>query len=246
MLLALLSDIHANLQALDACLAHARAAGAKRFVFLGDLIGYGGDPGGVLDRVTALAADGAIVVRGNHDDLAGDPKDAMAAHAAEAALWTRNQVSSAQAAFLQALPLSIREEDRLYVHADASAPEKWRYVLDAETAERSLKACDARIVFCGHVHQPMLYTLQDNGHALPFTPVAGKATPLLSRRRWHVVLGSVGQPRNKDPAASYTLYNTATTDLMVQRVAYDIAGAASRIRAAGLPQFLADRLFEGR
>ena len=246
MLLALLSDLHANLQALEACLEHARAAGAKRFAILGDIVGYGADPEAVTDLVMALAADGALVLRGNHDVMHGDPRLEMNPPAAAAALWTRERLTPTHKAFLEGLPLSIIDEDRLYVHADASAPERWRYVRNAEAAERSLTAAGQRIVVCGHVHVPAIYALQPGGKALFFAPKAGRGTPLLASRRWHVVLGSVGQPRNHDAAASYALYDPASREIVFQRAPYDVLTAAKRIRAAGLPAILADRLFEGR
>jgi diadenosine tetraphosphatase ApaH/serine/threonine PP2A family protein phosphatase len=246
MRVALLTDIHANVQALDAALGAAHAAGAQRFVFLGDLIGYGGDPGPVLDRIMAMHADGAIVLAGNHDDLDANPDKEMHLAAAEAAKWTRAQLSSAQATFLRGLPLTVREDDRLYVHADASAPARWLYVMNAEAAGRSLAATDARLVICGHVHAPMVYMLQSNARAAPFAPLAGKPCALLAHRRWHVVLGSVGQPRNGDPAASFAIFDTARSEIIFHRVGYDVAAAAQRIRAQGLPESLAARLFVGR
>jgi diadenosine tetraphosphatase ApaH/serine/threonine PP2A family protein phosphatase len=243
---ALLADLHANAQALDAALAAIGKAGVQRIAVLGDLIGYGGDPGVVVDRVMALAAQGAVVVKGNHDDLDADPDKEMHLAAAEAAKWSHAQLTPAQAAFLRALPLSVREADRLYVHADASAPAQWRYVMSPEAAARSLAATDARLVFCGHVHTPMVYMQRSGGQAAPFTPAPGKACALLQHRRWHVVLGSVGQPRNRDPAAAFAIFDDVTNEVTFHRAAYDIAAAARRIRAAGLPDILAARLFEGR
>jgi diadenosine tetraphosphatase ApaH/serine/threonine PP2A family protein phosphatase len=246
MRIALLADLHANIQALEAALAAVRKAGVEQIVFLGDLIGYGGDPCAVVNRVMALAAEGAVVLKGNHDDLDADPDREMHLAAAEAAKWSHAQLTPAQAEFLRALPLSVRQADRLYVHADASAPEKWRYVMSGEAAARSLAASDARIVFCGHVHTPMVYMQRSSGEAAPFVPVAGRACALLKHRRWHVVLGSVGQPRNRDPAASFALFDAGSSEITYHRAGYDIAAAARRIRAAGLPDMLATRLYEGR
>ena len=146
---------------------------------------------------------------------------------------------------LAKLPLTVEEDDRLYVHADASAPEKWRYVTDALTARTSLEASDARLIFSGHVHVPALYGLSNIGKMVVFTPTAGQPVPLLPPRRWLGLIGSVGQPRDGNPAAAYALYDTRTADLITQRVPYDIAAAAEKIRAAGLPALLSARLFRG-
>lgn len=246
MLIAFLADLHANLQATQAVLDHARDAGGQRFVVLGDIVGYGGDPGPVLDIVTALAEDGALVLRGNHDDMACDPHKEMNAQAATAALWTRQQLSGPQRRYLEDLPLTIEDEDRLYVHADAAAPARWRYVFDAESALTSLMGTTQRMVFCGHVHVPMVYALQPSGRMLPFAPTPGRSAPLLAHRRWHVVLGSVGQPRDGNAAACYALYDTCRHEYLLQRIAYDVGRAAARIRAAGLPDMLSERLFSGR
>ena len=244
MLIAVLTDLHANLPAVEACLAHARKHGAQRFVLLGDYVGYGGAPGAVVDLVAELVGAGALAVRGNHDAAVVEAD--LNPDAAVSARWTATQLSPAQRAFLTGLPLTVRDGDRLYVHADASAPAKWRYVMDADSAALSLNACDARLVFCGHTHMPALYASDASGKAILFKPTAGMKIPLLRQRRWHIVLGSVGQPRNGDAAASYALFDAQSQEIAFQRVSYDIAAAAKAIRAAGLPDGLAERLYVGR
>lgn len=245
MLIALMTDIHSNQEAFGACLDHARARGAERFVFLGDYVGYGADPLWVVQTVAGLVAQGAIAVRGNHDEAALGRNDRMNEAAQTAIRWTIPQLDPAALAFLAALPLTAVEDDRLYVHADASAPERWRYVTDALTARTSLDASPARLVFSGHVHDPCVYSLSSLDKITRFKPTAGVPVPLLPPRRWLGLIGSVGQPRDGDPAAAYALYDTRTAMLTAQRVPYDIATAAAKIRAAGLPALLADRLFRG-
>ena len=117
---ALLSDIHANAQALQACIAHARAQGAERFVILGDLVGYGANPGEVVDQIMALAAQGAVVIRGNHDDMAVHPQPSDLTLGASTALWTHQQLSAHQREFLAALPMQVQEHKTLFVHASAA------------------------------------------------------------------------------------------------------------------------------
>jgi diadenosine tetraphosphatase ApaH/serine/threonine PP2A family protein phosphatase len=244
MVIALLTDLHANLPAVEACLTHAKNQGALRYVLLGDYVGYGADPGAVVDRVAEMVSAGAQAVRGNHDAVLVEAD--LNPDAATSARWTAAQLRPDQRAFLNGLPLTIRDGDRLYAHADASAPAKWRYVRDAETAARSLNGCDARLVFCGHAHAPALYASEVGGKAIAFRPIAGVKIPLLRQRRWQIVLGSVGQPRNGDPAASYALFDDRTQEIAFQRVGYDIAAAADAIRKAGLPYGLAERLYVGR
>jgi predicted phosphodiesterase len=244
--IALLGDIHSNLQALEACLYDAHNQGASRFVFLGDFVGYGGDPDAVLERIQALCDKGAVAVKGNHDDMAADFDRDMNPAAASAAKWTRDTLTLSQRAFLSALPMTIVDEDRLYVHADASAPQKWRYVTDCETARFSLECSAARLVFCGHVHQPAIYGLGRDDKITKFLPQEDSVVPLLSSRRWHIVIPSVGQPRDNNPLTGYALYDPANHDLKVRRLPYDVETAASRILVAGLPPSLASRLYKGR
>src|SRR5690242_10983426 len=126
-MIALLADIHANLEALEACLAHARGAGARRFVLLGDLVGYGADPAAVVDAAAALAAEGAVVVKGNHDEAVERTPTYLNDMAQAAIHWTRGALSAGQKAFLAQLPFCIREDASCYVHASADRPERWSY-----------------------------------------------------------------------------------------------------------------------
>jgi diadenosine tetraphosphatase ApaH/serine/threonine PP2A family protein phosphatase len=246
MRVAILSDIHANREAFEACLADSGRRGAQRLVLLGDIVGYGADPGWAALRAMELAHAGAVVIKGNHDEAAVADRGGMTADAAAAAAWTRGVLDAEAKAFLAALPLEVEEEDRLYVHADAHDPPKWHYLRDAEDARRSLEAVAARIVLCGHVHVPALYGLTAAAKLVAFRPVAGVPVPLMRPRRWLAVLGSVGQPRDGEPAAAYAMLDTASSELTTIRVPYDAAAAAEKIRAAGLPEPLATRLMRGR
>jgi len=245
-LLALFSDIHANRQAFSACLDAARARGAQRLIFLGDFVGYGGDPEWVVETATRLIADGAVAVRGNHDQAISTPSETMNAEAQAAIEWTRDRLSAAQRRFLAELPFTLEEEDRLYVHSEASQPERWRYVQGTPDAARGMIATRAHTTFCGHIHQPALYSMSATAKMTSFVPVAGVPVNLLRGRQWLAVLGSVGQPRDRNPAAAFALYDTATREITFCRVPYDVEAAAQRIREAGLPPWLAERLFLGR
>ena len=246
MLLALFSDIHANRQAFAACLEAARARGAQRLIFLGDFVGYGGDPEWVVETATALIADGAVAVRGNHDQAIGTPSETMNADAQAAIEWTRDRLSAAQRRFLAELPFTLEEEDRLYVHSEASQPERWRYVQGTPDAARSMIATSAHATFCGHIHQPALYSMSATAKMTSFVPVAGVPVNLLRGRQWLAVLGSVGQPRDRNAAAAFAMYETATREITYCRAPYDVDAAAQRIRDQGLPLWLAERLFLGR
>jgi diadenosine tetraphosphatase ApaH/serine/threonine PP2A family protein phosphatase len=247
MKLALFADLHANLEALTACLANAEHEGAEAHAFLGDLVGYGADPAAVLDVVAAHAARGAPVVLGNHDAAALDGRtDTMDKGAAAAIAWTRGELGASGRALLAGLPLVARRGEALFVHASADAPESWTYVADATRAGQSLAACDATWVFSGHVHVPALYYLAPGGRAVPFTPVPGVAIPIPPRRRWLAIVGSVGQPRDGSAAACYAMCDLARATLTFHRVPYDVRTAAAKVRAAGLPDRLALRLEHGK
>jgi diadenosine tetraphosphatase ApaH/serine/threonine PP2A family protein phosphatase len=246
MRVALLADIHGNRQAFEACLAQARARGAERFALLGDYVGYGADPDWTVTTVMDLVRQGAVAVLGNHDSAVGNPSGHLVVEAQIVIEWTRGELDAAQRQFLAGLPLTAREADRLLVHASASRPERWTYVADAGDAAACLAATPARVVLCGHIHVPALYSLSAAAKLSRFVPTAGVPVPLLPGRRWLAVLGSVGQPRDGNPAAAYALLDTARNELTYCRAPYDIDAAADRIRKAGLPPRLAERLFEGR
>lgn len=246
MRIAILSDIHANREAFEACLEAARAAGAERFVLLGDIVGYGPDPVWCVDKTRELVAAGALCLRGNHDEAAAGGSTSLNETARAVIDWTKERLDPAQTAFLAGLPLTVEEGDRLYVHADGSSPARWHYVMDAESAALHFNATEKRVGFCGHVHLPALYSRSAQGHVTPFTPSSDAPIPLLPQRRWLAVMGSVGQPRDRNPAAAFGLYDVGKKELRYMRAAYDVEATAAKIRAAGLPESLAARLLTGR
>jgi diadenosine tetraphosphatase ApaH/serine/threonine PP2A family protein phosphatase len=245
MRIALFTDIHGNQEALAACLEHARRGHAGRFVFLGDYVGYGADPGWVVDTVKAEVARGAVAVLGNHDAAVLNSTSDMNDQAAASIEWTRPRLDVAQREFLGSLPLTISDADRLYVHANAYAPGDWGYVTDLYSASRSIIATRAHATFCGHIHVPALYHMSMTGKFASFDPVDRVEIPLTSQRRWLAVIGSVGQPRDHNPAACYAVLDDERNVLTYIRVPYDIETAARKIREAGLPIGLSHRLFEG-
>lgn len=250
MRLALLSDIHANLQALEACLAHATQQGASQYALLGDLVGYGGEPAAVLDRVMALAADGAVVLQGNHDQSAVKPPAQSDRLGDATSRWTHEQLQPEHIAYIAGLPLTARLETCLLVHASADAPEKWRYVEDERSAGASLTAATAdpgvHYVFGGHVHRQTLYYKGSGRGLMAFAPTPGIPIPTPAHRQWIATVGSVGQPRDGQPTAMYALFDLAQARLTFHRVPYDHMAAAAAVRRAGLPAYFAQRLEEGR
>jgi diadenosine tetraphosphatase ApaH/serine/threonine PP2A family protein phosphatase len=243
---ALLADIHANHEALSACLEHARRQGVDSYAFLGDLVGYGADPGPVVDLVITSVERGAVAVLGNHDQaVTQGPSRTMNADARKVITWTRDHLTPAHLAFLGRLPLTEVRESRLYVHANAWDPASWEYITSAFDAERSLRATPCQQTFCGHVHQPMLFHRTADGRVYEFEPVPGTAIRLGALRRWLAIPGSVGQPRDGNPAACYAVYDAGTATLTYFRVPYDAEGAARKVRDAGLPLRLGTRLEAG-
>jgi diadenosine tetraphosphatase ApaH/serine/threonine PP2A family protein phosphatase len=252
MKLALISDIHANRQALDACLAHARQQGANQYAFLGDLVGYGADPVAVLDQIMALVAQGAWVLKGNHDEMALTPpaSGGEVTLGSQGAQWTHDQLRPEHRAFLGALPLTLSREGLLLVHASADHPEAWRYVDGERAAGHCLDvAMSSQLgshVFVGHVHHQTLYYQGAGRLLMRFEPKPGVPLPISPHRPLVACVGSCGQPRDGDPRAMYALYDRSARKLCFHRVAYNHAEAAAAIRQAGQPEFFAERLERGR
>ena len=239
MKIALITDLHANREAVTAVMAHSRSQGAQRYAFLGDFVGYGADPAWVVDLVHEHVDGGAVAVMGNHDAaVVQGALPSMVPEARQVVEWTRAQLSKAQLDFLATLPYQVREGDTLFVHANAWAPKEWAYIMGRADAVRSIYAADARFTFCGHMHEPRLFHMSAVGKTSDFTPVSGAPIPLLGTRRWLVIPGSRGQPRDGDPAACYAVYDDASSELTYWRVPYDTEGAGAKIRAAQLPQRL--------
>ena len=249
MKLALLADVHSNLQALQACLDDARARGATHHAFLGDLVGYGADPGAVVDVVREMCARGAWAVKGNHDDASVAPVAGSRRVDQAGAAWTHDQLSADQRDFLERLPLTVRAGRMLLVHASAHEPAQWTYVTRGVEAAQSLDAARAEgadIVFGGHVHEQRLFYMGAVGKLMAFEPTSGVPVPVPAHREWLATAGSVGQPRDGDPRAMYAMFDADNARLTFMRIAYDHAAAADAIRRAGLPEANAQRLAKGQ
>jgi diadenosine tetraphosphatase ApaH/serine/threonine PP2A family protein phosphatase len=245
MKMAMFADIHSNLEALSTCLLHAHGLGAERYAFLGDLVGYGADPVAVLELIESHERKGAVVVLGNHDAAALGRAIDLNPHAQAAIAWTQGQLGASQRAFLQRLPLVVREDSMFFVHASAAAPEQWVYIASAAQADASMRAAGTNYVFCGHVHEPQLYYRGADGRPALFQPVPDVPIPAGRQRQWLTIVGSAGQPRDRNNAASYALFDSERERLTFYRVPYDHRAAAMKVRAARLPERIALRLERG-
>jgi diadenosine tetraphosphatase ApaH/serine/threonine PP2A family protein phosphatase len=245
LIIALLSDIHANLEALTACLKHAAETGTGRYAFLGDLVGYGADPEPVVEIVADYAASGAIVIKGNHDEAIERTPSYMNDSLRAVTQWTRKTLSSRAKAFLSALPLQAREGEISFVHASAVAPARWDYIDSPASAQRCIEAAHSTYVFAGHVHDQELYFEAGPGKATLFRPIPGSPVPIGRHRRWLAIVGSVGQPRDNNPAAAYAQFDTERERITFRRIPYDHLAAARKIEAAGLPLSIAYRVAKG-
>jgi len=233
------SDIHSNLVALDAVLAKAGAVDA--IWHLGDVVGYGPDPDGVVDRLRTL---GAIGVRGNHDAAAtgGTEIDWFNPEAKAAMEWTRATISETTREWLAALPLRRLESDFTLVHGSPRDP-IWEYVTSAALARAGLSAISTQHGLHGHTHVPVAFTMVD-GRMRTLAPRAGNTVALVEGRCF-LNPGSVGQPRDGDPRASCLVLDSTAGTATWERVAYDFEAVGAAMRAAGLPPRLADRLRVG-
>src|SRR6185312_8680912 len=200
-----------------------------------DYVGYGADPGFAVDTVMREVENGAIALLGNHDDAIAAGTGGMNATAAKAIDWTRSRLDAAQRDFLARLPLTSEDNGRLFVHASAHAPADWEYITDVEDASRCFAATRAHTTFCGHVHVPQLYHLPPSGQLAGLIPAPAVEIPLRMKERWVAVIGSVGQPRDGNPAACYGALDIDSNVLIYVRVPYDVQTAARKIQQAGLP-----------
>ena len=243
----ILSDIHANLDALDAVLAAAPRDTWDRVVVLGDLVGYGADPNAVVDRVRAL--DPLAVIRGNHDKACCGIEDASNFnHVARiAASWTGDHLTAENRNYLRDLPAGpVVIDDRVEI-CHGSPFDEDHYIFDAEDARRALEAGDRQLCLFGHTHLPVVFRRAGNTYD-GFLPEGDSDTTITLQDgvRYVVNPGSVGQPRDGDPRAAFAIYDTEGPTLTLRRIPYAVDAAQRRILGAGLPASLANRLAVGR
>lgn len=242
-----LTDIHANLEALDACLDDASARGYDESLILGDIVGYGPDPNAVIDRVQALKP--LAIVRGNHDKVALGMSQAEGFHAAAraAAHWMLESLTDENRAWLASLPMGplVLEHGVEICHG---APfDEDAYVFDELDARQAFDRLREPLCFYGHTHFAVAFRL--TGELLEVVgPFPGQDSTLKidDGAKYLVNPGSVGQPRDGDPRAAYAIYDSAAQQVDLIRVAYPIEATQEKMRRAGLPEPLSRRLTAGR
>ena len=239
----ILGDIHANLSALETVLACLAKDGVDQLVSVGDVVGYGAAP---RQCIALLREAGALVVLGNHDAAVIEQLDMMYfnAYARDAVLWTRRAIAKEDREWLGELPLARHLEHCSVAHGTLYRPELFDYIQTPEDADPSLDMMPLPVCFVGHSHVPVtLMRLRDDPTRTAYT--VDSEIDLDEACRALINVGSVGQPRDEDPRTAYALFDSELGRAWIRRVNYDIEREADRIRRAGLPPMLADRLFLG-
>lgn len=239
MKIGIFSDIHANLEALEAVLADAEANGCTSYACLGDVVGYNADPAACLDIVREM---GCPVVKGNHDaDCGHDTSlEQMNPVAANALLWTREQLTPDQRQWLARLRMVRQVHDFTIVHSTLDQPTSWNYVNNKFDAMANFSYQISNVCFYGHTHVPRVYMKNAHMQELPPTTIS-----LEEGAKYFINTGSVGQPRNSDWRACYCIYDIQRQTVEFRRVQYDIVKAQHKIVQAGLHPYLAKRLALG-
>lgn len=244
----ILSDIHANLEALNAVLAHAAAQEYDNALVLGDLVGYGADPNAVVDAIRAL--DPVSIIRGNHDKVAAgiESSEAFNIAAKKAIAWTTGTLTPQNLEYLAALPEGphLVNDDVEICHGAPSDEDE--YLFEVRDAVRALRDAKRRQCFFGHTHVQVVYQLSDDGEldVSGSDASSGRRLSLLASHKYLINPGSIGQPRDGDPRAAYGLLDSDVQELKLFRVSYPVDRAQAKIRQAGLPEVLASRLAVGR
>jgi predicted phosphodiesterase len=237
---AILGDIHANLEALEAVLADAAAQGVTHYVCIGDIVGYNANPHECVQRIQGLECP---VVKGNHDEEASVETEIVGLNplALAALMWTRQHLTDDDRKWLRELRLVRQVRDFTVVHATLDTPGSWAYVMNKFDAMASFSYQFTQVCFFGHTHTPRIYV-----KAMTVTAEQGPTVQIESGRKYFINVGSVGQPRDGDWRSAYAIYDVAAAKVHLRRVEYDIATAQQKILDAGLPPALAQRLSIGK
>ena len=237
---AIIADIHANLEAFQTVLDDIKSQNISQIVCLGDVVGYNANPKECLKIVQDLNLP---CVKGNHDEYCSseDQLEGFNPHAAEAVHWTRNQLSTEDRQWLRDLKYSRMVANFTIVHATLDVPQRWGYVFDKLAAAASFPYQNTQVCFFGHTHVPVAFmrdTVVRGGTYSKF-----KIDPT---KKYFVHVGAVGKPRDNNPKAAYVVYDLDGGTIELRRLDYDIPKTQQKIRDAGLPERLAERLAYGR
>ena len=241
MRIGLFSDVHGNLPALEAVLKSLTKENCDVCFCGGDIVGYGADPCACIEVIQSKSI---ASIAGNHDWAALGKIDTTYFNplAQEAVLWTSRQLQNPHKDFLERLPLVLTTEFFNLTHGTLDAPENFSYVTGVHSAMATFQLMDRNICFVGHLHVPFFY--MDDGRSVQESPLP--RIPITQRNKYIVNVGSVGQPRDGNPGAAYCVFDTTEQVVRIERVAYDVVEAQQRIRKAGLPWPLAERLAYGQ
>lgn len=236
------SDIHSNLQAFSSVIEACKKESIDQYLCIGDVVGYAVNPAECIDLVKNIAK---VSVAGNHDwgTVNLFSIDYFNPAAAKAIFWTRHNLDENARFFLGSLKTVYKNEDLTLVHGSLNNPEVFNYMLDTDTAVESFKLMENNICFVGHTHVAGLF-IQDKNFKVSYSNEDN--INIIPQDKYIVNVGSVGQPRDNNPKASYCIYDTDKKEIRIKRIDYDIETARKKILDAGLPNFLGDRLLLGR
>ena len=237
----LIADIHGNLEALKAVLSDLKKERIDSYLCLGDIIGYGANPKECIDIVRQL--DPKALIAGNHEwgVLGSLGIDYFSESARVAVLWAKDVLGDHEKSYLESFKLSCTEKNMTLVHGSLEEPGKFYYIFDSDDADKTLKLQKTQLCFVGHSHVPGIF-YSDGSTA---KGVNGSEICVEADKRYVINIGSIGQPRDGDPRASFAVYDDASGMVEIKRAPYDIESAQRKILAAGLPASLALRLAEG-
>ncbi len=236
------SDVHANLEALKACIIDFRSEKLDKVFFLGDAVGYGPYPDECVKLINEVAA---VKLMGNHDYAALGlmETDFFNQYAAESMGWTKSSITRKTVEIMSNFQLQYEFDNALLVHASPKEPELWHYILDMEDARESFDYFKNQICLLGHTHRPFIVSKDSANEAI----LSKQMEEVLAKDvRYLVNIGSVGQPRDGDPRSCYLIYDETKSIIRHKRVSYNIKATQKDMAKIGLPEYLIERLAVGR
>jgi predicted phosphodiesterase len=236
------SDVHSNLEALEAVIEAYKQEDIDKYLCAGDVVGYAANPKECIDKVKMLAM---ITVAGNHDWASVDlfSTDYFNPVASKAISWTKSNLGNQDRYFLELLKLIYQNEDLTLVHGTLDNPQDFDYMLDGYAASKTFALIETRLCFVGHSHVAGIF-IQDVKGRIDYQE--DNSIDIKDGFKYIINVGSVGQPRDGNPKATYSIYNTDKRQIQIKRISYDIEKARNKIIDAGLPRFLGDRLLVGK